>query len=116
MTNIEKFKEVFGFTPSDQICVMPKDVKCPAEDCGQCEYGDFWYDKYKDNTPRSKAHGRLIDADALLAEIECLKRSPWYESDIMGSYVVRKDAVGMIEDLCIKKAPTVIEAENGEKE
>ena len=47
MTNIEKFKEVFGFTPTDQICVIPKEVECPAEDCGQCEYGGFWYDEYK---------------------------------------------------------------------
>jgi len=55
MTNIEKFKEVFGFTPTDQICVMTKDVECP-EDCGQCEYGSFWYDEYKDNTPPKTGH------------------------------------------------------------
>jgi hypothetical protein len=86
-----------------------------------CEHGTDRVDfdiqcVIKNGVVLPKNHGRLIDADALLAEIECLKRSPWYESDINGSYVVRKDAVGMIEDLCIKKAPTVIEAESEDKE
>ena len=51
---------------------------------------------------------RLIDADALLHEIEELKKSPWFNDDSYpGSHSVRKEAVEIIEDLCIKDAPTV---------
>lgn len=51
---------------------------------------------------------RLIDADALLHEIEELKKSPWFNDDSYpGSHAVRKEAVEIIEDLCIKDAPTV---------
>ena len=51
---------------------------------------------------------RLIDADALLLEIAKLKRSPWFNDDSYpGSHAVRKEAVEIIEDLCIKDAPTV---------
>lgn len=58
-----------------------------------------------------KGHGRLIDADMVLAETDELKKSPWYNENINGSYVVRKDAVSVVEDLCVKKAPTIIEAD-----
>lgn len=51
---------------------------------------------------------RLINADALLHEIEELKKSPWFNDDSYpGSHAVRKEAVEIIEDLCIKDAPTV---------
>ena len=49
---------------------------------------------------------RLIDADALLLEIAELKKSPWYNDNYWG-YSIRKEAVEIIEDLCIKTAPTV---------
>lgn len=58
-----------------------------------------------------EGHGRLIDADMLLAEADELKMSPWYNNDVNGSYAVRKDAVAMVEDLCVKMAPTIIEAD-----
>ena len=48
---------------------------------------------------------RLIDADALLEGIAELKQSPWYK-DFSGRFF-RKEAVEAIEDLCIKKEPTV---------
>ena len=48
---------------------------------------------------------RLIDADALLEGIAELKRSPWYEN--YSGRFFRKEAVEIVEDLCIKKAPTV---------
>lgn len=51
---------------------------------------------------------RLIDADALLHEIGDLKKSPWFNDDSYpGSHAVRKEAVEIVEDLCIKDAPTV---------
>lgn len=48
---------------------------------------------------------RLIDADELLKGIAELKQSPWYEN--FSGRFFRKEAVEIIEDLCIKKAPTV---------
>lgn len=51
---------------------------------------------------------RLIDADALLNEINELKKSPWYNGE-NGNYerLVRSDAIGIVVDLCIKQAPTL---------
>ena len=48
---------------------------------------------------------RLIDADKLLKGIAELKQSPWF-NNIYG-YADRKEAVEIIEDLCIKMAPTI---------
>ena len=48
---------------------------------------------------------RLIDADKLLEGIAELKQSPWF-NDKYG-YADRKEAVETIEDLCIKKEPTI---------
>lgn len=56
---------------------------------------------------------RLIDADALLKEIEELKKSPWFNygrgacNPLHGLYLERKEAVEMVEDICIKQAPTI---------
>ena len=60
---------------------------------------------------------RLIDADHLLEEIAKLKERPWFNDGKLKMdpmvcfphvlYVNRKDAVEMIEDLCIKQEPTV---------
>jgi len=57
-------------------------------------------------------HGRLIDADELMKDIAELKKSPWYNAENHAFY---KEAVDIIESLCIKKALTVIEAEEEEK-
>lgn len=48
-----------------------------------------------------------IDRDLLLAEIEELKKSPWY-NDCGENYerIIRSDAIGTVEDLCIKSAPS----------
>lgn len=48
---------------------------------------------------------RLIDADKLLKDIAELKQSPWFNSKY--GYADRKEAVEIIEDLCIKKEPTI---------
>ncbi len=51
---------------------------------------------------------RLIDADSLKEGIKELKRSPWYNNDINPSWQQGiKDAVHVIETLCIDKEPTV---------
>lgn len=58
---------------------------------------------------------RLIDADALMDDINELKKSPWYNnafridflSDINGSRVVRSEAIDIVQRLCIDDAPTI---------
>ena len=61
---------------------------------------------------------RLIDANHLLEEIAKLKESPWFnngkfvDAQITGIehtlYLERKEAVEVVEDLCVKKEPTVL--------
>ena len=51
---------------------------------------------------------RLIDADALKKGIKELKQSPWYNNDINPSWRQGiKDAVHVVETLCIDEEPTV---------
>ena len=51
---------------------------------------------------------RLIDADALKEGIAELKRSPWYNNETIPSiHAGIKEAVEVVELLCIDKAPTV---------
>ena len=51
---------------------------------------------------------RLIDADSLKEGIKELKRSPWYNNDINPSWRQGiKDAVHVVETLCIDEEPTV---------
>lgn len=47
-----------------------------------------------------------IDRDLLLAEIEELKKSPWYNGGY-GTYErnIRREAIDIIVDLCIRPAP-----------
>lgn len=49
-----------------------------------------------------------IDRDLLLAEIETLKKSPWYNGcDENYERIIRSDAIGTVVDLCVKSAPAV---------
>ena len=56
---------------------------------------------------------KIISCDSLLAGINELKKSPWFNrgkdsEDFQHSlYLERKDAVEIIVDLCIKKEPEV---------
>lgn len=55
----------------------------------------------------------LIDRNHLKKEIETLKESPWYKQkgeDIIGlaEYKARKDAVDMIERVCINTEPEIM--------
>lgn len=53
-------------------------------------------------------HMRLIDADALKEGIAELKRSPWYNNETVPSlHAGIKEAIEVVELLCIDKAPTV---------
>lgn len=56
----------------------------------------------------------LISRTDLLKDIADLKKSPWFNSGknikdlfMHNSYVERKEAIEIIEDLCIKKLPSV---------
>ena len=46
----------------------------------------------------------LISRQALLDDIEELKKSPWFNDD--NYFAIRKDALSCVVDLCIKKAPS----------
>ena len=58
---------------------------------------------------------RLIDADALMDDINGLKKSPWYNNafridflnDINDSRFVRSEAIDIVQRLCIDDAPTI---------
>lgn len=63
-----------------------------------------------------KIHGKLIDADALVSEIKDLKKSPWYKDNTNFAYRPRKEALEIIKEVVIDEAPTIIEAEKGDKE
>ena len=49
----------------------------------------------------------MIDADAALEELRELKKTPWYNADYSGGFEIREEAVDIVADLCIKRAPTV---------
>lgn len=55
MTNREKFLEIFGFTPSKDVCIIPEEIRCPDSDCDKCKYNNYWYREYT---------GRLDDETA----------------------------------------------------
>ena len=58
---------------------------------------------------------RPIDADSVLKGIDELRKSPWYNAgkEIESAsfahvgFLERKEAIGVIVDLCIKSAPTI---------
>lgn len=57
---------------------------------------------------------RLIDADSVLKGIDELRKSPWYNvgkeiesGHFHVGFLARREAIGVIVDLCIKSAPTI---------
>ena len=63
MTNLEKFKEVFGFEPMTTVCLcINPDAQCV--DCEHftsdrlCDVDNFWYAEYKP-TKKGKNNGRI---------------------------------------------------------
>lgn len=69
----------------------------------------------KHGTVLPEGHGRLIDADAVLQDIEELQKSPWYNNQIlpMASLISLHEGVEVVRDICIQKAPTIVEADKG---
>ena len=53
MSNIEKFKEVFGFEPNTNSCIIPENqaecVLCDNVECDKCKYENWWECEYKEN-------------------------------------------------------------------
>ena len=45
MTNKEKFKEVFGFTPRATNDCCPKELNCTNMTCKDCTFNRHWWDK-----------------------------------------------------------------------
>ena len=50
---------------------------------------------------------RLIDADALLQEVDELKKSPWFNKNYDWARFVCNETMEIIESLCIDTAPVV---------
>ena len=56
---------------------------------------------------------RLVDKDDILKDIEDLQKSPWYndgedvESGRRLQYNIRKEAVEIVRDMCVKVAPII---------
>lgn len=53
MTNANKFQEVFGFNPSESVCMMPSDIDCKFN-CEACTYKDWWDWKYRKSDDTNK--------------------------------------------------------------
>lgn len=54
MTNREKFKEVFGFTPNKAVtmenskfCIVPEKVCMDQKKCDGCPFANWWDKEYK---------------------------------------------------------------------
>ena len=54
---------------------------------------------------------RLIDAGHLYNEVEKLKESPWFNDNTNGARIIRREALNIVEDLCICQEPTVCDIE-----
>ena len=50
---------------------------------------------------------RLIDADAVLKDLDDLKKSPWYHFDNPFVRQGMRECMEVVEEACIKDAPTV---------
>ena len=73
-------------------------------------------DAVMEGTPLPKGHGDLLGRQHLLSEIALLKKSPWYNEDTAYAKLVKKEAVEIVEDLCVKQEPTIIPAEEVKNE
>jgi len=52
---------------------------------------------------------KLIDKDSVKKGIEELKQSPWYNEHNLDHFPIRKEAVEVVEHLCIDKEPIIVE-------
>ena len=53
----------------------------------------------------------LIDRQAVLDGIEELKGSPWFNDNTNGARIIRREALNIVEDLCIRDLPSVTPTE-----
>jgi hypothetical protein len=75
------------------------DITTMDDECGGC---CSWNSKWI-----PKTCGDAISRKHLLEEIALLKKSPWFNENTYGSKVIRKEAVEIVEDVCIKREPSV---------
>jgi hypothetical protein len=62
---------------------------------------------YRSRSEIPNTCGDAISRKHLLEEIALLKKSPWFNENTYGSKVIRKEAVEIVEDVCIKREPSV---------
>ena len=66
MTNIEKFTEVFGFTPMD-ACIAPYEECQKYKYCSvignqeKCPYFSWWNNEYIENSEESKESSNEVE-------------------------------------------------------
>ena len=70
--------------------------------------GAIWAGYVKNGTPLPKRHGRLIDADALIKQLEAMANNRWNMQ--VGASKGLEAAIDTVDD-----APTIIEADKGEE-
>ena len=98
----------------------------PCETCGYAEGSPFCLQYCPYDAERKKEQEPCDDAisrEHLLSEIGELKQSPWFNRGKLydinnpdfqhAMYLERKEAVEMIEDICIKKEPSVQPSRKG---
>ena len=49
----------------------------------------------------------LISREAVLDGINELKKSPWFNDNTNGARIIRREALNIVEDLCVKELPSV---------
>lgn len=54
----------------------------------------------------------LISRQAVLDGIEELKGSPWFNDNTNGARIIRREALNIVEDLCIRDLPSVTPSVN----
>lgn len=100
-----------------------RDIHCPkdigfvdtfsGEDCEKEQYYNNCYHCWSTALAKRKAYWEMpvqedcISREHLLEEISSLKESPWFKDDTNCAMAIRKEAIEIVEDLCIRKEPSV---------
>ena len=64
------------------------------------------YDAVRNGTPLTECED-AVSRQAVLDGIADLKKSPWFNDDTNGAKIIRKEAVEIVEELCVKQLPSV---------
>lgn len=78
-----------------------------------CDDLEREYEKTKALFSKIVKDDDAISREHLLSEIEKLKQSPWFNENINGARIVRREAINMVEDLCIRQEPPVQSSRKG---